>query len=176
MRSSGLPLGFSFAAKELQKRIPHNRVDPYHGFNFAIEIEGLLIGGFTDVTGLESHVTTKTYREGGVNNYVHHLPEQVEQTNITLKRGLTNISTLWNWYYSVTQGIVQRRNGTIILLDAQKTPVMWWNFRNAYPVKWTGPQFQAKDDAIAFESIELVHEGFAKPILSEALALGRAIF
>jgi phage tail-like protein len=141
-------------------------------FNFAIEIESLLVGGFSSVSGLQSEVEIEEYREGGVNDFVHQLPSQATYSRLVLTHGLTSISTLWNWYYDVTQGIIRRKSGTIALLDQRQIPVMWWNFRNALPVQWSGPEFDAGNDAVAFESIELVHEGLSKPLLGQALALG----
>jgi phage tail-like protein len=37
-----------------------------------------------------------------------------------------------------------------------------WNFVDAYPVKWTGSELRAKDNTIAFETIELAHHGIKK--------------
>ena len=39
-----------------------------------------------------------------------------------------------------------------------------WALRRAFPVKWTGPEFSATADNVAFESIELAHEGLEKVI------------
>jgi len=50
-----------------------DRKDPYLAFDFLVEIEGLVVGGFTDVTGLQREVEVQDYREGGVNEYVHKL-------------------------------------------------------------------------------------------------------
>jgi phage tail-like protein len=36
---------------------------------------------------------------------------------------------------------------------------MRWTFEQAYPVKWSGPQFKADDNAVAVETLELAHEG-----------------
>ncbi len=174
MRSSGIPLGYSVAAEIIEQRIPSLRLDPFMAFNFALEIEGLLVGGFYEVSGLESEVQTEEYQEGGVNNFIHSLPGPVKQSNLTLKSGLTTISTLWNWYFEITQGIIRRRSGTIMLLDQKQIPVMWWNFFNAYPVNWSGPEFNAESDSVAFESVELTHEGLTKPILSQGLAAVRS--
>jgi hypothetical protein len=52
---------------------------------------------------------------------------------------------------------------------------MWWNFRNALPVRWTGPTFDAQDDTIAVEALELAHEGLTKPLLSQAAALAHGV-
>jgi phage tail-like protein len=172
MQSSGIPLGLNWGLTAAQWGTDA-RLDPYMAFNFAIEIEGLIVGGFSEVSGLESHIETEDYREGGVNTFVHHLPRQTLHSNLILVHGLTDISTLWNWYYEVTQGIIHRRNCTIALFDPQHIPVMWWNVRNALPIKWIGPQLKADSDAVAFESIELIHAGSTKPLLGQALALGR---
>jgi phage tail-like protein len=144
---------------------------PYQTFNFAVEIEGLLVGGFSEVSGLDSEVEVEEYREGGVNGFVHKLPVRTSHSNLLLSHGLTVGDTLWNWYYNTTQGTIQRRNGTIMLLDAQQLPVMWWNFRNALPVRWTGPAFNATSDEVAVESLELAHQGVTRPLLGQAIAV-----
>jgi hypothetical protein len=48
-------------------------------------------------------------------------------------------------------------------------------FRNALPVRWTGPTFNAGGDEVGFESLELAHEGLTKPLLGQAAALARGI-
>jgi phage tail-like protein len=144
---------------------------PYQTFNFAVEIEGLLVGGFSAVSGLDSQVEVEEYREGGVNGFVHQLPVRTSYSNLVLSHGLTSVDTLWNWYYNTTQGMIQRRNGTIMLLDTRQLPVMWWNFRNALPVRWSGPTFTATSDEVAVESLELAHQGLTRPLLGQAIAV-----
>ncbi len=107
------------------------RFDPYMAFNFLVEIEGLLVGGFSEVGGLESSVKVEEYQEGGLNSYVHKLPGPATCPNLTLSRGLGNVDSLWNWHYDITQGIIERKNGTIMLLDRRGMPAMWWDFRKA---------------------------------------------
>jgi phage tail-like protein len=151
------------------------RLDPYVAFNFLVEIEGLIVGGFSEVSGLESEVEVTSYREGGVNRYQHSLPGPVSYPNLVLTHGLSDIDTLWNWYDSVTRGIIRRKNGTIIVLDRQHTPAVWWEFLNAYPVKWRGPSLEAGNGtAVAVEQVELVHEGLRKPQAGKALGGVRA--
>ena len=175
MNSTGVPLGLSWLPSAVGNWAPGVRpIEPFVTFNFAVEIEGLLVGGFSEVSGLESEIQFEDYREGGVNGFIHKLPGPTSYANLVLKHGLTPVGALWNWHYNTTQGIIQRKNGTIMLLDQQQMPVMWWNFRNALPVRWTGPTFNAASDEVGFESIELVHEGLTKPLLGQAAALLRA--
>jgi len=176
MRSTGVPLGLSGLASAASNWVAGARpLPPYLTFNFAVEIEGLLVGGFTEVTGLESVIEVEEYREGGVNGFVHKLPGKTSYANLTLRHGLTSLGTLWDWYHQTTEGAISRRNGTIMLLDARQVPVMWWNFRNALPVRWTGPTFNAASDEVGVEELELAHEGFTTPLLSQALGLAQGI-
>ena len=82
--------------------------------------------------------------------------------NLVLSRGLVNIDLFYIWYQATSQGLIQQLNGTILLLNSQQIPVMWWSFKNAYPVKWEGPQLNASSDEVAVEKIELVHQGISK--------------
>src|SRR5262245_7783697 len=175
MRSTGVPLGLSWGASAAAAWAGAPSLPPYLTFNFAVEIEGLLVGGFTEVSGLDSEIAVEEYREGGVNGFVHKLPGQTSHANLVLRHGLTAVSSLWNWYYDTTQGAIQRRNGTIMLLDPRQIPVMWWNFRNALPVRFTGPTFNAASGEVGVEELELAHEGLTKPLLSGALGLAQGI-
>ena len=77
MTSTGVPLGLSWLPAATANWVPGVRpLQPYLTFNFAVEIEGLLVGGFTEVSGLESEIEVEEYREGGVNGFVHKLPGQ----------------------------------------------------------------------------------------------------
>jgi phage tail-like protein len=151
-------------------RAPRRRTpDPYRVFNFDVELGSVIVAGFNEVSGIESQLDFKTYEEGGLNSYVHVLPGRTKQgPNLTLKRGLTDQQGLWIWYQNVSQGLGtvgqlnsrdQRKNLTIYLKNSQGQRIWWWTFRRAFPIKWTGPQFKANDNTVAFETIELVHEG-----------------
>src|SRR5687768_15889159 len=110
-------------------------IDPYLNVNFAVEIEGLLVGGFSEVSGLEAELVTERYREGGLNGFEHVFAGPVQTSEIVLSRGLIDVDTLWNWFDSAARGIVKRKNGTIMLLNLQGDPVMWWDFARALPIR-----------------------------------------
>ena len=138
------------------------RLDPYMGFNFLVEIEGLLVGGFSQVSGLQSEVEVHDYREGGLNDYVHRLAGPVRYpVNLVLKHGITDVPSLWLWHRDVRRGTIQRRNVTVILNDCAGRPVNYWHLERAYPVKWLGPELRADANTVAVETLELAHCGFA---------------
>jgi phage tail-like protein len=152
------------------------RNDPYMAFNFLVEIEGLVVGGFSEVNGLQVETVVETYREGGLNDYEHKLYGPTRYpSNLILKHGLTDIDTLWRWHQDVTQGVIERKNGTIYLLNRERLPAMWWNFQQAYPVKWTGPDLRADGSNVAVETVELVHRGIVKPKASSLLSAAQGI-
>jgi phage tail-like protein len=138
------------------------RKDPYLSFRFLVEIQGLIVGGFSEVSGLQAETETEEIREGGVNDYVHKLPKITKYPNITLKRGITDSDALWNWHQDVVNGIIKRKSGFIILLDCEGNEKWRWSFERAYPVQWTGPELRADSNTVAVESIELAHNGIKK--------------
>jgi phage tail-like protein len=137
------------------------RSDPFLAFNFIVEIEGLLAGGFSECGGLQIESKFFDYREGGVNDYEHHFWGPAEYPPLVLKRGLSQADGLWGWYREVILGKVARKNGTIYLLDKQRNVVRSWNFKQAVPSKWSGPELRADSNVLAFESVELVHRGLS---------------
>jgi len=134
------------------------RNDPYTGFRFLIEVEGLLVGGFAEVSGLQAEIETEEYWEGG-NHNVHTLPKGTKYSRLVLKRGVTDADTLWKWHTRIRDGHVERHTVHIILLDEDSSRKWDWRCVDAYPVKWSGPDFRADSDSIAIESLELAHNG-----------------
>jgi phage tail-like protein len=143
--------------------VPGDRTDPFLRYNFVIEIEGLVAGGFQEVTGLQSEIETREYREGGVNEFMHKLAGPVRYpSNLILKRGITDTRTLWGWYCDVAQGTVKRRNISLLLMDTTGREKIRWNFAKAYPVKWSGPDMRGDATEVAVETVELAHNGISK--------------
>lgn len=135
-------------------------------FRFWVELEGLLVGGFSEVSGLQSETEVEEYNEGGVNDYVHVFPKRTKAPPLVLKRGLTRSPELWEWYEEVVAGRIRRKNGSVILLNHAGQEVCRWNFFEAYPVKWSGPLLNALSNEIAIETLEILHNGL-KTIFSK---------
>lgn len=138
------------------------RADPFIGCRFQVEITGLVVAGFSEVTGLQFETEVEEYREGGINDYVHKLPKITRQANITLKRGITDSDDLYQWFVSSAQGNIERKNILIMLMDEQGQAKKRWTLAQAFPVKWVGPDFKADSSIVAIETIELAHNGLVK--------------
>ena len=160
--SAGTSAGGGFAIGPKNIAAIGKRKDPYLSFRFGVEIGGLIVGGFSEVTGLQVETETEDYQEGGVNDFVHKLPKTSRHQNLVLKRGLTDSDILWNWHQNTLNGKIDRKNGSIVLIDIEGNETWRWEFADAYPVKWTGPDLRADSDGVAVETLELAHNGVRK--------------
>jgi phage tail-like protein len=135
-----------------------SRVDPYRGFNFLVEIDGITQAGFQEVSGVDASTDPVDYREGTDPNHVRKLSGLNKYSPIMLKRGITDSDELWEWRQTVIDGKTERKNGSIVLLDETGAEKIRWNFSNGWPTKWTGPSFNATSTAVAIETLEITHE------------------
>ncbi len=130
-------------------------IEPVARFRFGIELEGLVVGWFTECSGLAIERSFETYEEGGVNDFVHQLPGQVTHTHITFQRGISD-PWLWEWFIEGQgDGHVTRRNVSIVLYGVDYCEIRRWNLTNAYPVRWSGPTLQSDGTHLAVELIEI---------------------
>jgi phage tail-like protein len=136
--------------------------DPYGAFRFRVEILGLQVGGFTDVSGLEREVQVEDFREGGLNDYTHKLVTVTKYQNLMLKRGLADTIELWQWHQDVVNGKIERRQVNVVLLDERGADRWRWVFEQAYPIKWSGASLNASSGAVFVESVEFAHNGIRR--------------
>ncbi len=133
---------------------------PFTSGNFTVEIQGIATTFFSEVTGLEASIDVVEYRAGDAKlNTEQKLSGLNKFPNITLKRGLTQDLSLWNWINDAMAGNVLRTPVVIRLLDQAEKTVLVWKLRNAWPCRWTGPSLSAGTSEIAIETLEVCHEG-----------------
>lgn|SRR5574341_176196 len=138
------------------------RRDPYAAFNFLVEIDGIISGGFMEVSGLGLQTDVERKMFGGENDIEYKFVKGTKFSDLTFKHGLTDEEFVWKWYDDVTKGVIERKNGAVYLLDHGGRAVVHWNFLDAYPIKWDGPAFNALSSALATETLVLVHHGLVR--------------
>src|SRR5688500_18689934 len=140
-----------------------NRDTPYGAFNFTVSFDGgETFGGFSDVSGIGTEVTVAEYRNGNEKeNHVRKVPGIHKNSDVTLKRGLINSKSLWDWIKEVrTTGVNAQKGVTVTLLDEARTPVQTWVFCGVIPMKYTGPTRAAKGGGdVAMEELVLSVQG-----------------
>jgi len=139
------------------------RVDPYRGYNFKVEIDGISRNGFRECSGLDATSDPIDYREGTQKTYSPlKLPGQTKYSNIVLKWGITDDHALWEWRKKTIDGKTERKNGSIVLMSEDGEEKIRWNFVEGWPTKWVAPSMNATANEVAIETLEIVHEGIQK--------------
>jgi phage tail-like protein len=137
-----------------------DRVDPTRGFNFKVQLNGLTVAGFREVSGLSFTTDVVEYREG-TDRHLH--PRKLHGirkfANIVCKKGMTQNKELFRWYKQTLDGDPRsRRDGAVLLTDEEQKTVQRWNFEAAWITKWEGPTFNATANDVAIETIEIAVE------------------
>ena len=136
---------------------------PYRNFRFRLEIDGLDAGGFSEVSGFDATFDVAEYRQGDDPMITpHKLPGLIKYGNITLKWGASDSMVLFEWLMNIHDGTIEQKTVTITSLDEEGNPAASWRMINAWPVKYTAPDFNATASEIAIETIELAHEGLTR--------------
>ena len=135
---------------------------PHGRFRYKVEIDGLEAGGFSEVTGIDASVDVMEYREGDMVQTPMKIPGLKKYGNITLKQGLADSMVLYECIAEGVNGAVQRKTITITLLDEEETPAASWQVINAWPTKYTAPDFNATSSEVAIETLEIAHEGMTR--------------
>lgn len=133
--------------------------DPYGNYNFLVEMDGITRAAFQECSGFDSTIDVIEHREGGENTTVRKLPGLTKYSNIVLKWGMTDDTALYDWHRQVVRGDIERKNGSIVVLNRKGEEVARWNFYRAWPTKWDGPDLNAEGNDVAIETLELAHEG-----------------
>jgi phage tail-like protein len=135
--------------------------------NFVFEVDGVQIGAFKEVHGLELRVEIDTYEEGGENGFVHQLPGRMTWPNIVLKRGLIQTDALFDWVrktsgddFASGGNKLTRCTGAIVLMSSQNKRLRSYELRSAFPVRWVGPNLNVNEQRPLDEELEIAHHGF----------------
>ena len=136
---------------------------PYRNFRFRLEIDGLDAGSFSEVSGFDATMDVVEYRAGDDPAIPPtKLPGLIKYGNITLKWGSSETMVLYDWLIDITEGTIEKKTVTLTALDEEGSPAASWRCINAWPVKYTAPDFNGTSSEVAIETIELAHEGLTR--------------
>ncbi len=134
------------------------RVDPYKNYRFLMEIDGIVQAGFSECSGFGSEVEIVEYREGGDDATVRKLRGKASYPDISLKWGITDSRELYDWHLAAVKGEIERKNGSIILLDDTGQEKVRWNFFHAWASKYEAPSLDAKGSDVAIDTLTVTCE------------------
>ena len=138
---------------------------PLTKMNFLVSVDEVSgVAAFSEVTGVDASVDVIEYREGtDAINSPRKMPGLTKYGNVTLKWGMTENMSFYEWVAGITDGSKAAaedrvQDVTIHLQDDAHNDIASWTLVNAWPCKYTAPDFNASSSEIAFESVELAFE------------------
>lgn len=138
------------------------RNDPYRNFRFRVEIEGIQQAGFSEVSGYDASLDVIEYREGDDETTPRKLPGLTKYGNITLKWGVTDSDDMYKWMAECIEGKIERKTITIVALDEEGDDAASWVINEAWPTRYTAPDFNGTGAEVAIELLEVAHEGMER--------------
>ena len=138
---------------------------PPIAFHFMVEFSGISAKKndhqFQSVTGLTVDLDTEEVAEGGENRFKHKIPVRTKYPNLVLKRGMLIDSGVIEWCRKALEDFeFQPVDLTVKLLDEKHEPLISWSIVHAYPVKWDIGGFNAEENKLVIESLELSYNYF----------------
>jgi len=86
-------------------------------------------------------------------------PESYSQPTVRLTRAVTQDHFLYNWFRDSRLGKDTRTDVAVILLDSPDgKEINRWILRNAHPIKWSGPLFDALGNELATEALDIIYD------------------
>lgn len=141
--------------------------EPPTANKFLLEVDGVSIGVFSEVRGLELTVGVEEFREGGQNGFSYKLPGRISWPNLVFKSGITDSDALFTWVnksagqgFSANGNMVTRCTGAVTLIADDGTRLRAWNLEGVMAVRWSGPQLSASSNEALQEELEVAHHGF----------------
>jgi phage tail-like protein len=138
---------------------PH-RFDPYKNFKFRITIDGKIVAGIHDISGLVPPPAS------GKQKARRKIPGLQKFGNITLKRGITQDTKFLEWINSAMSksapdaGLANFRKSMMIEYCNELGDVIAsYRVINGWVTKIEAPDLNANVNDVAIESIELSYEG-----------------
>ena len=135
------------------------------------------------MSGLSIEIEVEEFAEGGEKTFLHQVPVRSKFPNLVLKRGMSQDDYLYNWIQEAGNWHLDgpeemnRREVTLVLWGSLpepavsmartaglpvRNPLRAWTFVDAFPVKWTAPNFSLSGDEFPIEELELAHSGFSR--------------
>jgi len=138
---------------------------PPTAFYFSLKFTGFseMDSSFQEVSGLKVTIGTEEKKEGGDNNFVHHLPKRPKYENLVLKRCLLPNSDLDQWCRDAIENFkFDPKDLQLALLGADGTPLASWSIVQAYPISWELSALNSTRNQLAIESLTLKYRLFRK--------------
>jgi phage tail-like protein len=137
-------------------------LDPLASYSFGVEIQGVTIAQFKEVSGLGITVgviENRAQQVGGL-PLLQKMCGSVHYDDIHLSRGKVADQAFWSWIQTVQEGKIDqaRKDGSIVLFDYAHGEVTRFNFFGGWPSRVEIGKLSAGADQVLLESVVIAIE------------------
>lgn len=146
--------------------LPSLPSDALANYTFAIEIGGVEIAQFQEVSGITSELDVIELKENTADGklVIHKAPGAIKPPTLTLKRAKNSSKALWDWHESMVLGNVSsgRKEGSIVLKSYDGSEVARYNFKGAWISKLEVGTLKAGANEVLPETATIVTEAIER--------------
>ena len=146
--------------------LPSLPSDALANYTFSIEIGGVEIAQFQEVSGINSELDVIELKENTADGklVIHKAPGATKPPTLTLKRAKNSSKALWDWHQAMVLGNVSsgRKEGSIVLKSYDGTEVARYNFKGAWVSKLETGSLKAGANEVLTETATIVTEALER--------------
>jgi phage tail-like protein len=140
--------------------------NPLRNFRYHLEIDGIVLAGFSEVTIGDGSNDPIEYREGNEITTVRKLKGLNRYGTITLRWGVTDSVELSSWHRMVVDDATSlsaaRRTVVIRIQNDAGDDKAAFEVTRAWPTRYNLADVNGKGNEVAIESLELANEGMRR--------------
>ena len=146
----------------MPKGLPNLPTDALVAQHFAIEIGGVEIAQFSEVSGLGSEAEVIELKENTPTGQmvIHKVKGAPKPPTLTLKRAQNASKDLYDWHRAAMDGRIgeARKEGSVVVKDFEGAEVARWNFFGAWPSKISMGTLKSGSNEILMEEATIQTE------------------
>jgi phage tail-like protein len=131
--------------------------------SIGLEVDGVVIENIIEVSGLKMEQVVIELREGTAEggHSIKKLPGGWKAGEFTLTRALSQDDSFDKWIKNLQLGATDdiRKNGSVIVFDAEGQEIKRYKFSNAWPKSLEIGTLEAGDTGVLTEKLVLTYEG-----------------
>jgi|SwirhirootsSR2_FD_contig_31_2111503_length_613_multi_2_in_0_out_0_1 phage tail-like protein len=143
-----------------EAQTPIAQPEPLRQYLFKVDVNNTMRLHFSECEGFGVRVKPIPYREAGSNEIVHQLVGTVEYLPVRLRFGVVqgDYDALWAWVLSGIKGLADKKNVSVVMLDAAGQRKMQWDMLGCWPVEYVGGKLGSQEHGLLIQDLVLVYD------------------
>ena len=134
-------------------------LDPLASYNFFVEIQGVTVAQFKEVSGIGISIGVVENRSNLAKGQpvIQKMPGSVKYDDLRLSRGKIFDPAFWTWMQDAQKGHIAaaRKDGSVNLYNYSQGLVATFNFYQAWPIRVELGKLTAGADTVLLETLVL---------------------